>query len=166
MSSTAEVTANRLRTEVLSGCFNAFGILPPISEIVRQYETSRYLVEQAIKRLQEEGLLVMKNKRVFVAGISLEQQKPIATANKPPLIPSPVCEQPFYVYTHSYPEGILAPDGYDLSSVVFYVGKGTVVPPHQIQRVDIHEREARCLSDSQLIYSACEGGTTGLEAVG
>jgi hypothetical protein len=160
MPSTAvEEVANRLRAEVLAGYFGTVGQLPPKSDLVRHYRASRNSIEQAIKRLQQEGLLTMKNRRLFVIGTSpkvflqsdLEQQEQVATVSKLDTIL--VFDRPFYVYTHSYPEGILAPDGHDLSGIVFYVGKGTVAHSHQTQRIDIHEQEARCLSDSQSIYS-------------
>jgi hypothetical protein len=70
------------------------------------------------------------------------QSKQTTEASEPFIIPTSVGKLPFYVYTLSYPEGFLSPDGQELGGVVFYVGKGTVQPPSLVQRVDIHEWEA------------------------
>lgn len=160
---------NRLRAEILAGEFG-IGCLPYREDMARRYKTSVYAVDQAIRRLLDEGLLILKKKRVFVAGTSwraaiqashnaLEQSKqttkasePVimptsaqsrqtTEASKPIIIPTSVGELPFYIYTLSYPEGFLAPAGQELGGTVFYVGKGTVQPPSQIQRVDAHEWE-------------------------
>lgn len=161
---------SRLRAEILAGDYGV-GCLPYREDMARRYGTSVYVVDQAIRRLLDEGLLILKKKRVFVAGtswqatiqasrIALEQSRqttktnePVITpttaqskqttrASEPMIIPTSLGEMPFYVYTLSYPEGFLAPDGQELGGTVFYVGKGTVQPPSLVQRVDIHEWEA------------------------
>jgi excisionase family DNA binding protein len=53
-------------------------------------------------------------------------------------------ERKYYVYTLAYPQGFLSEDGTDLSSIVFYVGKGTVyLNDLYTERIDQHEIEAR-----------------------
>ena len=52
--------------------------------------------------------------------------------------PTPMGKKPYYTYELSYPQGFIDDDGTDLSNVVFYVGKGSVLPTG-IQRIDIHE---------------------------
>ena len=160
---------NRLRAEVLAGNFGV-GCLPYRADMARGYGTSVYVINQAIRRLRDEGLLILEKKQVFVTGtswraairasrISLEQSKQATEASNPVIlptsaqskqateesepiiIPTSVGELPFYVYTLSYPEGFLAPAGQELGGTVFYVGKGTAQPPSQIQRVDVHEWE-------------------------
>ncbi|HZU00849.1 MAG TPA: helix-turn-helix domain-containing protein [Ktedonobacteraceae bacterium] len=48
----------------------------------------------------------------------------------------------YYVYVHRYPVGYIDEDGTDLSSIVFYVGKGTANDV-SMARIDQHEAEAR-----------------------
>lgn len=151
-NSAVDNIVNRLRTEVLAGDFGV-GALPCRDDMAQRYKTSSYIVSQAIKQLQDEGLLTLKKKRVFVSNTSWEaahqaesmaikQYKHTTQVSTPTIIPTPLGVQPFYVYTHSYPEGFLASSGQELSGIVFYVGKGTVERSPQIQRVDSHEREA------------------------
>jgi len=68
--------------------------------------------------------------------------------------------KPYYVYTLAYPIGFVA-DGQDLSGVVFYVGKGTVLKEGP-QRIDTHEvaanakfkvNERKCQVIQQIIAS-------------
>ncbi|SRR5260221_4634793 len=53
-------------------------------------------------------------------------------------------QKKYYVYVLKYPQGYITKKGVDLSGVVFYVGKGTAVPPGKkaIERIDQHEAEA------------------------
>ena len=60
---------NRLRAEILAGDFG-IGCLPYRKDMARRYGTSVYAVDQAIRQLLDEGLLILKKKRVFVAGTS------------------------------------------------------------------------------------------------
>ena len=61
--------------------------------------------------------------------------------NVPEIIRTQVGSKLYYVYTLSYPQGFVADSGADLSTVVFYVGKGTV-RRIGVQRIDEHERDA------------------------
>jgi hypothetical protein len=105
--------------------------------------------------LTKTGLLILEGTRVYTQAALDEKTARLATihheneqrglaieAIEPVIIPTPVGELPYYVYTHSYPEGLLAPDGQNLSSIVFYVGKGAWYDPPLIQRIDMHEHEA------------------------
>lgn len=47
-----------------------------------------------------------------------------------------------YTYKLAYPSGFVGDDGIDLSGIVFYVGKGTVMYGAITQRIDHHEYEA------------------------
>jgi hypothetical protein len=47
-------------------------------------------------------------------------------------------DKQFYVYELRYPEGFLDENGEDLSDLIFYIGKGTVLT-EGVQRVDQHE---------------------------
>jgi hypothetical protein len=153
MSSQIENTVNILRTNILDGRFNA-GCLPFRKDLAQTCKTSTYVVNQAIRRLRAEGLLILKGTRVYTQAALDEETAMLATpdeddqrklaieAIEPIIIPTPVGELPYYVYTHSYPEGLLAPDGQDLGSIVFYVGKGAWYDPSLIQRIDMHEHEA------------------------
>jgi hypothetical protein len=66
--------------------------------------------------------------------------------------PTPMGEKPHYVYTLSYPAGFIADDGTDLSDVVFYVGKGTILQ-NGTQRVDAHEGEARSTVQDRYLFN-------------
>ena len=159
----------RLRAEILAGKFG-IGCLPFREDMAREYETSVYVINQTIKRLRDEGLLILKNKHVFIgqtgtsweaarrasfqASITaLEERRQAAKASEPVIIPTSLGELPFYVYTLSYPEGFVTSSGQELGGAVFYVGKGTVQPPSQIQRVDVHEWEVLRPSSNQPIFS-------------
>lgn len=58
-----------------------------------------------------------------------------------------------YTYKLAYPCGFAGNDGIDLSGIVFYVGKGTVMYGTKTQRIDIHEYEARtgCMCEKCII---------------
>jgi hypothetical protein len=56
------------------------------------------------------------------------------------IVSIPMPEKPCYLYELAYPQEFISAEGYDLSNVTFYVGKGTVATRvGQSERIDMHE---------------------------
>ncbi len=149
MPGKVEDISNRLRIQIQTGKYGQLGSLPTIEGLAREFEVSKGVIVKAIERLQTERLLTRSGKRFYITvsdsptvtsgaygSLALKVGEPIFGL-------TPKGNLQYYDYLLFFPEGLQDPDGQDLSGIVFYVGKGTWYKSPLIQRIDIHEREAK-----------------------